>query len=344
MRKVIALVFIFIFVAGCASTSTSRRARRGVATQEFVESSEFCSKHNLSLSFDTLDDMVRLSNNEKEMRVLLNSLVGYLNGGIFYLKDMPYYSRGKIFLPEELDEIISSENVLSLRQTFEIKTIVVDPGHGGKDPGAVSPTGLEEKNLNLKVAKLLQEDLEKRGFKVILTRARDVFLTLQERVDVAKKYNADLFVSIHSNSNKADYISGIEVYHLSPSRSDSTERAVNLAKTDNEWRDQVPFDARAILWDMMLTKNYALSVEFSHAFYHTFRDMGFEVKTPRKAKFYVLKNAYVPSVLVEMGYLSNAYEEKVLRKPYYQKQIADTIARSIVNLTKRYKKLAKENE
>jgi N-acetylmuramoyl-L-alanine amidase len=269
MRKVFALVFIFVFIAGCAhGPSRSSRRRKDYNPQDFIEVSDFCRKHNLSLSFDTLDDIVRLTNDEKEMRVLLDSLVGYLNGGIFYLKDSPRYNHGKIFLPKELDEIISSENILSLRQPFEIKTIVIDPGHGGKDPGAISPAGLKEKDINLKVAKLLQDDLEKRGFKVILTRARDVYLTLQERVDVAKKYNADLFVSVHANSNKAKYISGIEVYHLSPSRLNSTERAVSLARTDGEWQDDVPLAARTILWDMMLTKNYALSVEFSHAFYH----------------------------------------------------------------------------
>ena len=332
-----------MFIAGCAHTPSSRSRRsKDFDPQEFVEVSDFCNKHNLSLSFDTLDDMVRLSNGEKEMRVLLNSLVGYLNGGIFYLNDSPHYNQGKIFLPKELDKVISSENVLSLRQPFEIKTIVIDPGHGGKDPGAISPTGLKEKDINLKVAKLLKEDLEKRGFKVILTRARDAYLTLQERVDVAKRYNADLFVSLHANSNKAKYISGIEVYHLSPSRLNSVKRAVKLARADSEWQDKVPLDARTILWDMMLTKNYALSVEFSNAFYKTFKDMGFEVKSPRRAPFYVLENAHVPSVLVEMGYLSNQYEEKVLRKSYYQKQIAETIALGVINLTKRYKKLARE--
>ena len=293
MRKY--LIFILaIFVMGCASVPTRRATARYLPSSYFIEVGEFCQKYGMNHGFDTLDDVVRISSSEKEMRLLLNSRVGYLNGGIFYLKNPPLYSEGKIFIPSEIERVITRGLKIPFKAPFEIKTIVVDPGHGGKDPGAISPTGLEEKDINLNVAKYLEKELRKRGFKVILTRSRDTFLTLEERVSVAKKYNADLFVSVHANSNRAQYVSGIEVYYLSPSHFNSKERSLKLAKIDSVWSGSVPFSARAILWDMLLTKNYAISVEFSHALHSTFKNMGFKVKVPRKAPYYVF-GPYAPS-------------------------------------------------
>jgi N-acetylmuramoyl-L-alanine amidase len=342
MRKY-SLCILLIFVIGCAGVPTKRISARYCPTSALIEVSELCQKHDMRYGFDTLDDVVRIFSSEKEMRLLLNSCVGYFDGGIIYLKRAPIYSEGKIFIPAEIEKIITSGLRVPFKPPFTIKTIVVDPGHGGKDPGAISPSGLREKEINLKVAKYLEAELRKRGFRVILTRSRDTFLTLEERVNVAKKYKADLFVSVHANSNRTKYVSGIEVYYLSPSRLNSKERSVKLAKIGSVWPRSMPFSAKAILWDMLLTKNYAISVEFSHALYSTFKNLGFKVKVPLKGPYYVLRSAYVPSVLVEIGYLSNKYEEKILRRKYYQKNIAESIALGIVSLNKTYTRLARKD-
>ena len=344
MRIVRSIVLsVFILLCGC-STSYYSVKTSGYSKDNFVSIDSFCKSNKLQYSFDTIDDMVRLHSDDKEIRMLLNSRLGYFNGSIFNVKSAPFYSKGTIFIPRKLQEIISVSKISDFKPVYNIKTIVIDPGHGGKDPGAVSPTGFYEKTVNMKVAQYLKKDLEKKGFKVILTRYKDVYLTLQQRVDVAKNHDADLFISIHANSNRSRYVSGIEVYYLSPSRLNSQQRAVKLAKTGTIWPKKVPFDARVILWDMLLTKNYGLSVECAHNLYFTFKKLGFKVKPPRQAPFYVLRYAYVPSVLVEIGYLSNKYEEKILRKTYYQKQIADTIASSVVSLNSRYTQVVKDKE
>jgi len=339
------LCILLILAIGCASVPARRVNTRANArycpTSALIDVNELCQKHDMRYGFDTLDDVVRIFSSEKEMRLLLNSSVGYFDGGIIYLKRAPIYSEGKIFIPAEIEKIFTSGLRVPFKPPFTIKTIVIDPGHGGKDPGAISPTGLMEKEINLKVAKYLEDELRKRGFRVILTRSRDTFLTLEERVNVAKKYSADLFVSVHANSNRAKYVSGIEVYYLSPSHFNSNERSIKLAKIDSVWPKGMTFSAKAILWDLLLTKNYAISVEFSQVLYSTFKNLGFKVKVPRKGPYYVLKSAYVPSVLVEIGYLSNKYEEKVLRRTYYQKQIAESIALGIVSLNKTYTRLAR---
>ncbi len=342
MRKVF-IISLIVLLSSCATVS-----RRGgtikVSTSDYIDIAGFCKKCNFEYSFDTIDDLIRIYSPDtpkgmtspKEIKLLLNSSVGILGGSIFYLRKPPVCLQGKIFLPRQLKKIIASGEFVSFRPLFAIKTIVVDPGHGGKDPGAISAGGLMEKTINLTVSKYLKGELEKMGFKVILTRNRDVFLSLAERTNIAKQCNADLFISIHANANHSRKVSGIEVYYLDPLRLMAMDRSVRLAKSENFQGRNMSFEVKTILWDLSITKNYGFSVEVSDILYLTFKNLGFNVKPPRKAPFYVLRFAYVPSVLFEMGYLSNYYEEKVLRKKHYQKRIARTIALSISSLKRRY--------
>lgn len=339
MKRFYLLVIILFFTA-CATTS-SRYADRGSGQSDFVYIGDFCKKHNLQYDFDTLDDVVKIFSGGKDIRLILNSNVVYFNGSISTLSGAPQYLSGKLFVPRDLEKIILSREAVFTKSIFVIKTVVIDPGHGGKDPGAISCRGMKEKDLNLKIAKYLKEELEASGFKVILTRDRDVYISLQSRVNIAKRHNADIFISIHGNSNRSKRIRGAEVYYLSPNRLNSQERALKLAKEEKFCLKTVNPDTEAILWDLLLTKNYALSVELSHSLYFSFKNLGFSVRSPKKAPFYVLRLAYVPSVLVETGYLSNKYEERWLRKVSYQKQIAEAIALAVVSMNKQYNSLAR---
>lgn len=333
------LFALCLFLSACAH----RVPPAGITGTGFIDINTFCKKHNFQYSLDTDNDKVKLFSKGREIFLFFNSLAGYFNGNVFYLEKAPLYSQGKIYLPLELEDIIISGGEISIpKAQFAIRTVVVDPGHGGRDPGAVSRRGCKEKDINLQVSKYLKEELEKKGFNVILTRSKDIYLTLEERVEIAKKHKADIFISIHANSNRSRSIKGTEVYYLSPSQFDSQKRAVSLAKTTNLWEISLPLEVRTILWDLCLTKNYTLSVELSQVLFSTFKNLGFNVKQPKKAAFYVLKNAYVPSILVEMGYLSNTYEEKTLRQKHYQKKIAQAVAIGAASLNKRYTVVSKK--
>ncbi|MEI8348752.1 MAG: N-acetylmuramoyl-L-alanine amidase [Candidatus Omnitrophota bacterium] len=334
---------VLIVISGCA-TAPHRNAPIAGGPDDYVSVEDFCKKHNFQYSFDTLDDMIKISSVKDDIRLVLYSTVAYMNGSLIDVKNAPMYSNGKILIPQELEKIVSSKESGVSKPSISISNIVIDPGHGGKDPGAISCRGAKEKDFNLKIAKYLKAELEERGFSVTLTRTYDEYLSLQERVDIAKKRNADLFISIHANSSRSKYMKGAEVYYLSPARLNSEERAVNLAKQGNFGSRQLPVDVETILWDLLLTKNYASSVAFSHSVYFSFKQLGLKVKVPRRAPFYVLRNAYVPSVLVETGYLSNRYEEKYLKKESYQKQIAEAIALAVVSLDKQHKTLAVYHE
>ncbi|MFA6281685.1 MAG: N-acetylmuramoyl-L-alanine amidase [Candidatus Omnitrophota bacterium] len=338
MKKLILLVFLLLITA-CETTT-----HRGAVTnkpQDFIYIDDFCKKHNLQYNFDTFDDIVKMFSKENDIRLILNTNIAYFNGAHFELKNVPQYSSGKLFVPQDLEKIIFFKEPASLKAAFLIKTIVIDPGHGGKDPGAISCRGYPEKDLNLKIAKYLKDELEQRGFTVFLTRTKDVYLTLQERVNLAKCRNADIFISIHGNSNRSRRLRGMEVYYLSPARLDAQARALKLAKEENFYSYKLTRDAEAILWDMVLTKNYSLSVDLSRSIYFSFKSLGFKVDLPRRAPYYVLRLAYVPAVLVETGYLSNRYEEKFLRKDSYQMQIAEAIALAVVSMNKDYDSLVR---
>lgn len=338
MKRLYILVSILLF-SSCATTSNGSGGQ-GYSSQDYVYIGDFCKKHDLQYDFDTLDDVIKIFSSGKDIRLILNSNVVYLNGSTFSVSDSPKYLNGKIFIPGDLERKIFSKEQVFYKTTFTINTIVVDPGHGGNDPGAISCRGMKEKDLNLKIAKYLKEELEARGFKVVLTRDRDIFIPLQGRVNIAKRNKADLFISVHGNSNRSKRLRGAEVYYLSPNRFNSQERALKLTKEENFCAGRINPDTEAILWDLLLTKNYSLSVELSHSLYFSFKNMGFSVRPPKKAPYYVLRLAYVPSVLVETGYLSNRYEEKWLRKDSYQRQIAEAIALAVVSMNKQYNNMA----
>ncbi|MFA5336847.1 MAG: N-acetylmuramoyl-L-alanine amidase [Candidatus Omnitrophota bacterium] len=342
MRRLYFLLIILFFTA-CATTS-GRYASTGYRQSDYVYIGDFCKKHNLQYDFDTLDDVVKIFSSGKDIRLILNSNVIYFNGSSSTLSGPPQYSNGRLFVPRDIEKIIFSKEPAFSKSIFTIKTVVIDPGHGGKDPGAISCRGMKEKDLNLKIAKYLKEELEERGLKVILTRDRDVYISLQGRVNVAKRNKADIFISIHGNSNRSKRFRGAEVYYLSPNRFNSQERALKLAKSEKFRLKKINPDIEAILWDLSLTKNYSLSVEMSHSLYFSFKNLGFSIRPPKKAPFYVLRLAYVPSVLVETGYLSNKYEEKWLRKASYQKQVAEAIALAIVSMNKQYNEFASKSE
>lgn len=338
MKKSILSVSILIgciFLNGCAA-SQRRGSKISTSVGGYIELSAFCQKHAFNYSFDTIDDIIRLNSPDKEINLLLNSPIAVYNGSFFDLKRPPFYRQGKILVPPQLDKLISKIAFVSFKPTFQFKKIVIDPGHGGKDPGAISCRGAQEKAINLSVANYLKQELEQAGFKVIMTRSSDIYLTLGQRTKVALDYDADLFISIHANSNRSSQVKGAEIYYLSPSRLDSQERSVRLAKAGSFYGKNLDLDVKTILWDLLITKNHALSVEVSNILYYTFKNLGFSVKPPKQAPFYVLRFAYTPSVLVELGYLSNSYEEKVLRKKHYQRQLAQAIALGVTSINKRY--------
>ncbi len=265
-------------------------------------------------------------------------IIGYLKN--YEIKKEDGFSI-KFYLKRECDvRLIKEKNIVILkflpRLKQGIKLVVLDPGHGGKDPGAIGKMGTKEKDLNLSIAKKLKKYLEKFGLDVLLTRNSDVFLSLGERTKIANDNKADIFISIHCNSaaKKNSYASGFEVYFLSEAKTD-WERAV--AQAENEVikyeinRNEINDDFLAfILADLaqqeFLKESQELAVAIQDAVCEV---LNIENRGVKQAGFYVLKGAFMPAVLIECGFLSNREEEILLRKDWYQEKLAKGIAEGI---------------
>lgn len=214
-----------------------------------------------------------------------------------------------------------------------LKRIVVDAGHGGKDPGAIGPRGTREKDVTLAMAKKLARHLRAAlGCEVILTRDRDIYLPLEERTAIANRLNADLFISVHANASRNRKAYGIETYYLNFSKN---KAAVEVAARENNTSLEEVGDLELILLDLManakINESSRLAAEVQGALVGKLKRKFSRVRNlgVRPGPFYVLLGATMPSILVETAFISNPTEEKRLKSAAYQDQAARAIAEGV---------------
>ena len=231
---------------------------------------------------------------------------------------------------------------------FEIRTIIIDPGHGGKDPGAIGRRGLKEKNVVLDIARRLKRRLnESSNLKVYLTRSKDVFVPLSKRASFAHRKGGDIFLSIHANSAFSSRVSGFETFYLSEAV-DDTARAVatrensvlkleEIKSLPGKRRDNGNLET--ILWDLKYSEFRNQSIELAELtqkkLAQVLRSRNRGVKS---APFYVLRKVAMPSILVEVGFMSNRRSELLLRDAKSREKIARELAESILSYRRRYAK------
>lgn len=215
-------------------------------------------------------------------------------------------------------------------------TIVLDPGHGGIDGGAQGASGIDEKIITLAFALELREKLEQAGdYNVILTRDSDVFLRLDERVQIARDNKADLFISIHADSIRLRDFRGATVYTLSERASDAEAAATaareNLSDEIAGFVAEEPSNEVAdILIDLVRRETHAFSIRFGRTLVGELKNTVEFVSNPlRSAGFLVLRAPDIPSVLLELGYLSNPEDEKLMRDPAWRSRAADKVVDAI---------------
>ncbi|MFH1238516.1 MAG: N-acetylmuramoyl-L-alanine amidase, partial [bacterium] len=214
----------------------------------------------------------------------------------------------------------------SILSEVKIKTIVIDAGHGGKDPGAIGRRGVKEKDVVLDVAKRLARMLEDvPDIKVILTRKSDYFLPLDERTSIANANRADLFISIHANASLSRKLAGFEAYFLSERASDKEAEAVaNIENSVINLESDRPKDnLSVILWSMTLNEFMNESSEVCSVISKEVPgNVGIECRGVKQAGFYVLRNAKMPAVLVEIGFLTNLREEIKMKSRTFREKTA----------------------
>jgi N-acetylmuramoyl-L-alanine amidase len=218
------------------------------------------------------------------------------------------------------------------------RVVVLDPGHGGKDPGAISPSGVREKDITLRTAREVADLLRATSphpYKVILTRNSDTFIRLRHRVAIARRAKADLFVSIHADAQANPLVRGASIYTLSERASD--REAAALAERENKVDliaginlSAEPPDVANILINLAQRETMNRSVRLASVLSTELqRETLLLPRSHRFAGFAVLKAADVPSVLIEMGFLSNRTDEQLLARADHRKRLAHAIVRAI---------------
>jgi N-acetylmuramoyl-L-alanine amidase len=227
-----------------------------------------------------------------------------------------------------------------------LRRIVVDAGHGGKDPGAVGPSKVREKDVTLAIARVLAKRLRSEfGCEVIMTRDDDRFLPLQERTALANRVDADLFISIHANASENPQAYGVETYYLNFSKND---QAVAVAARENGTTLKEVGDLELILFDLManskINESSRLAAEIQNSLVQLLGKQYSDVKNlgVRPGPFHVLLGATMPSVLVETAFVSNRREEKRLTSPAYHQHAADAILAGVRNYAKTFKLIASQ--
>ncbi len=244
-------------------------------------------------------------------------------------KEAENESKNQVFIAEKNDTFIKTKRK-------KHKKIVLDAGHGGKDCGAMSANLVCEKDIVLEVVKFLHKELKKRGYSVLLTRDKDIYIDLVGRTELANKKSADLFISVHANSipkHSTSNAHGIETYFLSTARS---ERARKVAEQEN--KDDVnlmDYFSKSLLLNSLNTQRLIVSnklaIDVQYGMLQSIRKNYPDVVDGgvREGPFWVLAGALMPSILIEIGYNSHAIESKRIQSKPYQKILAKGIADGI---------------
>lgn len=216
---------------------------------------------------------------------------------------------------------------------LKVGRIVLDAGHGGHDTGTIGPEGLKEKDLVLDVAKRLGALIEQRlGSEVIYTRSDDTFIPLEHRTEIANEAKADLFLSIHANSSPLRTAAGVETYYLSFTTS---KAALDVAARENASSQKSIYELQDLLQKIALKDKVDESREFAarvqDSLYSTSAKTNARAKDRgvRKAPFVVLIGASMPSVLAEIGFVSNAHDENLMKRPEHRQRIAEALYKGL---------------
>ncbi|HAH20636.1 MAG: hypothetical protein A2Y00_02225 [Omnitrophica WOR_2 bacterium GWF2_43_52] len=311
---------------------------------------DVCSYLKIECDYDALGRQISLRKADTEVKLLLDSSMILVNGSALDIEEPVVLTENGVaavplqFKARVLDRFYCQlplnepqESVLPLR----IRRVVVDAGHGGHDPGAIGRTGLREKDVNLDIAKRLSSLLRTRGIDVVMTRPIDTFISLEKRADIANRANADLFISVHSNSARTSGLNGFEVYYVSEKMND-VSRALAAAKTASLDFSPGSFynsslDLKVTLWDILYTQNRAESIVLAQNIcQEANRGIGVKILGVKGARFSVLRGTRIPGVLVEVGFLSHPTEERRLRNGFYRQQVAEALCSGIINYGRQY--------
>jgi N-acetylmuramoyl-L-alanine amidase len=331
--KILVLFLLAYVLTGCA---TSPRTH----VKQTSNLQELCAQNKIECTYEATTKLVSLRQGTVSANVLVGSNVVYFKDEKVLLDKSIRLRKDVITVPPDFALKVLSrfkpKEIVKVKPTTEVKVrkIIIDAGHGGKDPGASSRSGLKEKKVVLEIAKDVKSLLERQGVQVTLTRSSDVFVELNERACIANRAQADLFVSIHANSSPSRNVSGLEVYSLKDLTSldrsgddhiSGQEALFGQLKIKND--RYVKKIVEDMLYDYKQGESKVLAGKVCDKMCQLANYRDHRVKT---ANFHVLRNTMMPAILVEVGYLTNPKEERLLNKSEYRMTVAEGIAKGIL--------------
>ena len=350
-------------LSGCASQApyfkidtSLQKDIRTLNGSEYLSLARLCDFYGLDYKYDIFARTAVVRSGATKIVVRAEGENALINGKMVKL-DRPVTLSGNVllvpvsFVRNNLRGVIGraarraeAPSAMEGPKRFTIKTIVLDPGHGGNDPGAIGRRGRSrEKDLTLELAEKLRNTLREADIKVIMTRDSDVFIPLSGRSEIANKSGADLFVSVHINASRVRSMRGFECYYLSNATDDNARALEALENGPVRVDDTASAEHSRLLdktlWDMTLTENRLESAELAGYICNSI-DENFAIgdRGVRTARFYVLKHTNIPAVLVEAGYISNKYEELKLKDPEFLDRIAESVAEGILKFKREYER------
>lgn len=290
--------------------------------REYVTLKSFCDFYHFPYSGIPQSDTLRLKNNQGSVVVKLDSRETFINGVRYWLSFSVEESKGD-WLVSRLDLVKLYEPILrpgQIEGKRKVLGVVIDAGHGGSDNGATSSRGVMEKTLTLDTAYRLEKDLNTAGFKTVMTRRSDVYVDLYERAQRSAAFDGYIFVSLHYNSASPD-ARGLETYASSPRGAGSTMAGGVVTRSDYQKSLNNDTDNLNVL---LASEVHRCIIGLNPG--DTDADRGV-----KRARFVVLRQNTVPSILVEGGFLSHRMEASVLATPQYRQKLADAVAQGIAN-------------
>ncbi|MEA3560712.1 MAG: N-acetylmuramoyl-L-alanine amidase [Candidatus Omnitrophota bacterium] len=349
-RQILPIFFIiFLIIAvrpahsfiirGTEKNVESRSYRVGGAT--YIPLILACQAFGIDYKWDSIARNITLSSNGSLLRLIVGSNNYFQDGEVRSLRNPVKLNReGIVLVPKKFIDLEWWAYPPAVEKiVHRIDTIIIDAGHGGKDPGAIGKSGLREKDVVLEVARRLKDLLDRNGVNSILTRTDDRFLTLEERTRFSNQRKADIFISIHANAHRNRQANGFEVWYLSETK-DSYSRAVAAAENAVAKMENYPEYSGVArdptFGDLNLNENRRESIGLAE---EICRQLNFQTRSRNRgvkyARFYVL-GVNAPAVLVELGFISNLTEEARLKKTGYRQRLAQALCDGIMVFKKKY--------
>lgn len=329
IRRIILIRLILAWLLAATSFAAAQWEERSINGRGYVSTASMKSYYGFNSLSSSGKSIVLKKQSAKDPKrgIIVNLKVGspecLMNGVKFIFTYPAIASGGKTWI-SKMDLVKLVHPVLmpgDIREAANFRTVIIDPGHGGKDPGATNSLGTEA-SYNLKVAQYLKANLEKSGYKVIMTRESNRYLTLQQRVDIANRSRENaVFISIHHNSGQSK-ARGIETFTLSP---------VGVAHYGERLK---PSDLRSRNGNFHDSANVALATAVHGTLLTTLKDEKTKKaytldRGIKRARFSVLTGVKHPSILVECGFMTHSYEARLINDVGYQKTVAKSIAFAI---------------